>query len=153
MTPINQIKSLWDSLVSKITSFKMPSISMPKWLGGSGGETPTPAAVPGAQFGGIFRKPQLLQVAEAGPEAIVPLSGGSRAQDLLSYANRMIGGAGVAGPTNVSFAPNITINGNATEAEQSAMDSRLRSLAKDFVSQFKAAQTHERRLSYEGGYG
>jgi hypothetical protein len=57
-----------------------------------------------------------------------------------------------AATTNVSFAPNITINGNATVAEQKALDQRLRSLASTFVDQFKAAQYQERRLSYEAGY-
>jgi hypothetical protein len=54
--------------------------------------------------------------------------------------------------TSVNFQPTITIHGNATDADQRAMDSRLRLLARDFVEQFKAAQYHERRLSYEGGY-
>jgi hypothetical protein len=151
------IKSAWDNLTSWIRSFKMPSFSLPSWLGGGGGGAPAPApaaAPPGAQLGGIFNQRSMLQVAERGPEAIIPLSGGRRAEGLLSYANRVMGmGRPTAGPTNVSFAPNITINGNATEAEQRAMDSRLRDLASDFIAQFKAAQQQERRLSYESGYG
>jgi hypothetical protein len=55
--------------------------------------------------------------------------------------------------THVNFSPVVTINGNASEAEQQALDGRLRALARDFVADFKRAQTHERRLSYEGGYG
>jgi len=55
--------------------------------------------------------------------------------------------------SNMHFNPHIVINGNATEADQRAMDSRLRDLAKDFIAQFKAAQYQERRLSYESGYG
>jgi hypothetical protein len=58
-----------------------------------------------------------------------------------------------ASATTVHFAPNITIHGNATEDEQRAMDSKLRDLSRDFVAQFNKAQTEERRLSYEGGYG
>jgi len=57
------------------------------------------------------------------------------------------------GETHVNFSPNITIHGNATEAEQRAMDSRLRDLKDDFIKQFEAAQRQSRRLSYEGGYG
>jgi hypothetical protein len=52
----------------------------------------------------------------------------------------------------VNFAPVITINGNASAAEQAAMKTALRDLARDFVAQFTRAQNHERRLSYEGGY-
>jgi hypothetical protein len=86
--------------------------------------------------GGIFTKPTVGVFGEAGPEAVVPLKAG-----------------GALGGTAVHFNPVITIHGNASEAEQSALDTRLRSLARDFVDKFKRAQTHERRLSYEGGYG
>jgi hypothetical protein len=55
--------------------------------------------------------------------------------------------------THLNFNPSVTINGNATDAEQRAMDSRLRELAKDFIKQFSDAQEQERRLSYESGYG
>jgi hypothetical protein len=89
--------------------------------------------------GGIFTRPTLGLFGEAGPEAVVPLS--------------KAGGAGGLGGTAVHFNPVITIHGNASETEQSALDTRLRSLARDFVDKFKRAQTHERRLSYEGGYG
>jgi hypothetical protein len=86
--------------------------------------------------GGVVTKPTLAMIGEKGPEAVVPL-----------------GDRGEGGGTSVNFAPNITIHGNASEAEQQALDKRLRDLARDFVSSFKRAQTHERRLSYEGGYG
>jgi hypothetical protein len=85
-------------------------------------------------FGGVVRRPTFAMLGERGPEAIVPLRGRG------------------AGATTLNFSPNITINGNATESEQRSMDSRLRSLARDFVAQFQRAQSHERRLSYEGGY-
>jgi carbon monoxide dehydrogenase subunit G len=91
-------------------------------------------------------------LAERGPEAVIPLGGGARAQGLLSYANRALGRGSGSGATNVTFAPNVTINGNASAAEQKALDSSLRSLATDFIKQFKAAQQQERRLSYESGY-
>jgi hypothetical protein len=86
--------------------------------------------------GGVVTRPTLATVGEKGPEAIIPLRGRGR-----------------GGDTHMSYAPNITINGNATEAEQRSLESRLRAMARDFVSDFKRAQHHERRLSYEGGYG
>jgi hypothetical protein len=111
-----------------------------------------PAPTPGGmQLGGIVRSPIFSALGERGPEAVIPLSGGRRAAGLLNYANRMLGMN--AGATAVSFAPVVTINGNATESEQRAMDTRLRDLCRDFISQFKAAQYQERRLSYQGGYG
>ena len=112
----------------------------------------TPPGVPGHAMGGIVRRPMLSMVGERGPEAIIPLSGGRRAQGLLDYATRAIMGGSGATDMHVSFAPVITIYGNATESEQRAMDSRLRDLTRDFIAQFKAAQAQERRLSYESGY-
>ncbi len=55
--------------------------------------------------------------------------------------------------TNVSFAPNITINGNASESEQASLEAKLRNVAREFIDNFKRAQQQERRLSYESGYG
>ena len=104
-------------------------------------------------LGGIFRRHHIAHVAESGPEAIIPLSRGARARNLLNAASRAIGGAAGGGTTSVNFAPNITIHGGASEREQAALDTKLRDLARDFVAQFKHAQGHERRLSYEGGYG
>jgi hypothetical protein len=89
--------------------------------------------------GGVVGRPTLSLIGEKGPEAVVP----------LNKLNAMRGGGG---DTAVHFAPNITVNGNMTEADQKALDSRLRDLSRDFVEHFKRAQTHERRLSYEGGY-
>jgi hypothetical protein len=116
-----------------------------------------PLGAPGLQFGGIVRGLTHAFLGERGPEAVIPLRGGGRAEALLSYANRALGmggmfGGGGGGRTHLNFTPNITIHGNASETEQRAMDTRLRDLARDFIAQFKAAQYHERRLSYESGY-
>jgi NAD(P)H-dependent FMN reductase len=99
--------------------------------------------------GGIASTPQIASLAEQGPEMVLPLRG---AANKLGGLASKLGGVGGGTTNHVSFAPNITINGNATDAEQKAMDSRLRDLAKDFISQFKRAQAQERRLSYESGY-
>lgn len=108
---------------------------------------PMPA---GFQHGGIVRSATSAMLGERGPEAVIPLTAGRRAQGLLEYANRAVGG--ISKSTTMTFAPVITINGNATETEQRAMDSRLRDLASDFINQFQRAQYQERRLSYEAGY-
>lgn len=84
--------------------------------------------------GGVVDKPTLAMVGERGPEAVVPLGRGH-------------------GSTHVNFTPNITINGDATPEAQAAMNTSLKNLAREFVSNFKRAQSHERRLSYESGYG
>ena len=55
----------------------------------------------GMATGGIVRKPMLAQLAERGPEAVVPLGKG-----------------GGVGATHVNFTPNITIHGGATPENQ-----------------------------------
>jgi SLT domain-containing protein len=105
------------------------------------------------QFGGIASRLTHAILGEHGPEAVIPLSGGARARGLLGVANRALGISSASTTTSVNFAPNITINGAASEREQASLDARLRDLARDFVNDFKRAQSHERRLSYEGGYG
>jgi hypothetical protein len=156
MKPIEEIKKGWNEL-------KTIWESRPPWLGG-GNKTYSPAETAAragvAQYGakatgGIIQRAGMALVGEAGPEAIIPLSGGGqRAEGLLSYANRAMGRSSVTASrqTNVTFAPQITINGNATAENQRAMTTSLRRQAKEFITQFKAAQNQERRLSYESGY-
>lgn len=158
LAPIYEVKAGWQSVVNLWSQ-------RPAWLGGGGGApaAPSPAApaadtanIPEFQGGGIIQRSMLARVGEHGPEAIIPLSGGMRALGLLNYAAQrlgVLGGFSRGGPTTVTFAPTVHISGNATESEQRAMDSRLRDLCADFIKQFKAAQAHERRLSYESGYG
>jgi len=109
------------------------------------------AAARGMQFGGIVGGLTHALLGERGPEAVIPLGGGRRAMGLLDFATRALTGRGMGG-THLNFTPNITIHGGATDDQQRVMDSRLRDLARDFISQFKAAQYQERRLSYESGY-
>jgi len=104
------------------------------------------------QFGGIVRGATSALLGEHGAEAVIPMGGGPRAQGMLGFVNRMMGGGGIGGHT-LHFTPNITINGNMDDKAQRSMDSMLRDLAKYFISQFARAQGHERRLSFESGYG
>ena len=88
--------------------------------------------------GGIVGKPTLSLIGEKGPEAVVPLNNKTKTS---------------APATSVHFNPVITVHGNMSDQEQVSLDARLRDLSRDFVANFKRAQAHERRLSYEGGYG
>jgi hypothetical protein len=160
LEPINEIKLSWDEMVK---SFTHP-IAMPdfiKWLDIWRGATPAPKGgmkpptantFPGLATGGIITRPSIRQIAERGPEAVIPLSSGPRAEGLLDYANRAMGRGG-AKVTQVNFQPRITIEGNAGPETVAAMDTSLRRLTKDFIKQFGMAQDQERRLSYESGYG
>jgi len=95
-----------------------------------------PPYLRGYQEGGLARTPQLATLAEKGPEIVMPMG-------------RLAG----LGGHHIEFSPNITINGNASEAEQSALEAKLRNVAREFIDNFKRAQYQERRLSYESGYG
>ena len=58
----------------------------------------------------------------------------------------------VAHEYNMTHNPTIHIHGNADEAAQSKLQIQLDDHARKFIQQFKDAQRHERRLSYESGH-
>jgi len=104
--------------------------------------------IPGMATGGIVRGRSLLQVAESGPEAIIPLSGGPRAEGLLNYAARAMGVGSInhkAGDIHVTLSAPITIQGNVGSREVQDIESHLRIL-------FKKGQAESRRTSFESGY-
>lgn len=128
--PIESARAAWVDLAALMaTPISIPQAAVPA--------AAAAATAPAMAAGGIVTKPTLALMGEAGPEAVVPLRRG---------------GGGLGG-TNVTYAPNITIHGGASEQAQAAMETKLRDLAREFVADFKRAQSHERRLSYEGGYG
>jgi len=105
-----------------------------------------PPMIAAMQFGGIARMPMLAQLAEHGPEAVLPLSG---ARGMLS---NLLGG-GLEKVFHLTHSPTINIAGGATEEAMGMMEHKLKDAAMEFIANFKAAQRHERRLSYESGYG
>ena len=141
----NAIKKVWDDLVSAFTNFKFPEFKMPRM----------PWQKPeGAQYGGIFTRPAIRQIAEAGtPEAVIPLNRSARSQGLLGAAAAAIGGGAGAGAigggrSTLNFAPNVSIAGNATRETVTELDRSLRNLADDFLAKFTQAQEQERRLAF-----
>jgi hypothetical protein len=140
ITPIQQAAQMWSALATAMgTPLSIPAAAAAAATGPGGLPSPDIPAdtsgVPGYASGGIVRRPTLAMIGERGPEAVVPLRGGRGGHQ-----------------TSVNFSPTVNIAGNASAAEQAAMDSKLRDLARDFVNDFKRAQGNERRLSYEGGY-
>jgi hypothetical protein len=89
------------------------------WLTGKGGSEPsTGGGVRNAlglarhATGGILTRPHLGMVAEAGPEAIIPLDGSRRAVSLWEKTGQLLGVGGSGGIVvniNAPFSP--TING------------------------------------------
>lgn len=63
------IASLWNSTVGRL------SFSVPGWVPGLGGKGFDVPDIPMLAAGGIVTRPTLAMIGEAGPEAVVPLSG------------------------------------------------------------------------------
>ncbi|MBO8136805.1 MAG: phage tail tape measure protein [Desulfotomaculum sp.] len=91
--------------------------------------------------GGIFNSPHIGMVAEAGPEAIIPLDGSPRSMSLWEKTGELIG-AGRGGITiNVNFAP--VINGAGPEIIPAIQEQQ-----RSFIDQLKDVIHQERRLAY-----
>ena len=120
--------------------------------------------------GGVFTRPHLGLVAEAGyPEVIIPINGSQNAMNLWQTAGQMLGvnstlAPVVSGPTapsiaspvggrgygggevNVTFAPQITVQGNASQSDiAAALDAKMR----EFEAMMQRYTSNQRRLSYE----
>lgn len=119
-------------------------------LGGGGDAAPAATTAAGMQpvaahaKGGIFSRPHLGLVAEAGPEAIVPLSDKARGLDVLHGAARALGAGGGGGGINLTFSPTINVGSGDAEAVKRG----VRAGADEMVAKLKAAMQQERRLSY-----
>lgn len=151
---IAAIKAAWDQLVGAITGFKMPDIiggvkaGWSRLTGGKGGEAPA------TQLGGIFSSPQVRSIAEAGPEAVIPMERTGRAQGLLARAAGAIGELGKAHSMNIggatmNFAPVINVGGPATPEAIGQMQQNLRRIADEFMSRLGEFENRERRLAFE----
>jgi len=119
--------------------------------------------------GGVFTRPHLGLVAEAGyPEVIIPINGSQNAMNLWQTAGQMLGvnstlAPVVSGPTapsiaspmggwsgggdvNVTFAPQITVQGNASQSDiAAALDAKMR----EFEAMMQRYTSNQRRLSYD----
>ena len=94
-TAINKIKSIINGAHLKLPKFKVPHFSVrggkaPFGLGGKG-SMPS-ISVKWYKQGGIFDNPSLVGIGEAGPEAVVPLSGSQMQPFAKAIADNMNGG-------------------------------------------------------------
>lgn len=163
LKPLNDIKDAWNYI--KGLSGPTPAANAAAPTANAAASVPNPASsVPGAlanakvqgmATGGIIRGHSLLQVAERNrPEAIIPLNRNPRSEGLLNYASRAMGVGGTTNnrEMNVTYAPQITIQGNADQSTASAIDSALRKREQEFISHLKRATAQERRLSFDSAY-
>ena len=105
---INALKSLFSGLNFQLPHFKLPhfNISGGKFPWGIGGEGSKPEiSVSWYAKGGIFDAPKVIGVGEAGPEAVVPLSGAKMMPFAKAIASEM---AAHGGSTNTFY---ITVDG------------------------------------------
>lgn len=111
--------------------------------------TTTSSAVPHAE-GGIFSSPHLGLVAEAGvPEAVIPLDRSQRSMGLYNEAGKALGipsvSSGGSGSASVTFAPVVTINGNASGED---VRNALQTERERFEAWYRDMQSRNRRLSF-----
>ena len=109
--------------------------------------------------GGIYNHEILTTAAEDGPEAIIPLDSSSRAKTLWAEAGRrmgLLGGRdslladsmdkGSSGSVyQVTFSPNITINGNASRQE---VEAGVRDAYPEFERMMARYQREQQRVSF-----
>lgn len=96
-TAIDQIKQIFSGLSLKLPEFKLPHFSIsggkaPYGIGGAG--TPPSFKVNWYAKGAVFDGASLIGVGEAGPEAVVPLTGNQMMPFAKAIANEM-GGSGI----------------------------------------------------------
>lgn len=118
--------------------------------------------------GGIVNRPELAWIGEAGyPEVVVPIDGSQNAVNLWHTAGRMLGinnevapvmtgklapnipspeSRGTQGDMNITFAPQITVHGNADTADIiAALEMKMR----EFEEMMRRYMNNQRRLSFD----
>ena len=156
--PINAVISLINGAISGLNSI---SVSIPDWVPGVGGKSfgvniPT---IPMLAKGGFTNGPSIA--GEAGTEAVISFDNGVRSQNIDTWmqAGRMLGidsldnarelqeidESGAMGGGNLTFAPNITIQGNA---DQNVVDNMVEQMRAMFESWYEQRQRMEARTAY-----
>lgn len=120
------------------------------------GNTPTLPGIKHNARGGIWNTPILTTFAEEGPEAAVPLDGTNRAKSIWAKAGQMLGilpqgnrdrqilsgiaggNSGASNGVQISYSPNVVIQGNASKEEvHSALSLTLEEL-REMMAQIKS---------------
>lgn len=147
MPLFNWIYDKWNAIKNVFSS--TPS------AGNSDGSVSVPE-LPGHADGGIFNREHIARFAEGGkPEAAIPLSAGNRSRGLSLWAQagqmlgvsnpgRSAGSQRSGGASTFNLTQNITIQGGDVEAVRAGINRANQ----DAISQFKAWQAEEERLSY-----
>lgn len=129
---INSVINFINSGIGKLNNFH---VNVPKGVPGIGGKSfglkiPT---IPTLATGGIATGPTLAEIGEGGePEAVVPLT---------KLSNMLNGGVG----GDITYSPNIVINGNADKSE---ISEAMRSSYEEFKEFMDRYTSERRRLAF-----
>ena len=99
-------------------------------------------------LGGIVTRPEYSLIGEAGyPEAVIPINSTGRAAELFAETGRMLSAAGadVGGTATYTYAPSITIQGNA---DAKTLQGVLRSSYDEWLRHAQRYQRDAVRLAY-----
>ncbi len=140
---IAQIKAKWQELMDWLGQFNPLNWEMPSWLGGGkGGDNQVKNAETALNSwgipditrhaeGGILTRPHFGLVAEAGPEAVIPLRDKPRGISLLMKAAEILGVQNFAGSQNFSDSQNFTrtLIGGVSSSSSTSSTSSIKELA------------------------
>lgn len=173
---VSAAQSAWDSITSAVAAGVQWCID--KWEGLKevlshpidavvnfikGGDSDAAATAGMSANGGVFNRPYLTWVAEAGyPEVIVPITHDANAYNLWATAGQMLGvgpaatpamlsvpaAAPSGSPSRITFVPTINVQGGGPATERSIsrlLDQKMR----EFDNMMNRWAANQRRLSYE----
>ena len=108
-------------------------------------------SIPQLAKGGIFDRPMIAQIAEAGDaEAVVPLNNKPRSRAIWETAGQMAGftSGGGSGGDSISISVPINIGGNADESTVKQIQSAAQDVAAIVRRELEAVQKKKARLSF-----
>jgi hypothetical protein len=102
-------------------------------------ESPVPNAV-----GGIFSRPHVGMLAEAGPEAYIPLNGSTRSESIWRTTGEKLGLSSSGGGDTFQITFAHVINGGSASEIMPQLEGQQQS----FMEEFKAVLHQQRRVSF-----
>ena len=142
--PINAVIALINELIGKINSV---SFDIPSWVPGVGGQHfgfDVPS-IPALASGGITTGPTTALIGEGSEqEAVLPLS---KLSNLISTGSVSGGRSSEPASAPITFAPQITITGNADKDVMAQASQDMFRQFKDFMERY---QRENRRFAFSG---
>lgn len=116
------------------------------FAGGGGGSAHGSGGGAEWQHGGMVNRPTFGVVGEAGPEAVIPLTGSrQRSMDLLNSAANALGAGRRS--TSVNYAPTFTVNGGGPEVAHQ-IERIVRSSHDELLRQIEALDSEMMRRAF-----